>query len=119
MFVFGNLDWITRDLPFSVWKNQYRQLKKDRKRSTNEVIDEIREKVETSQPALIIDFGQVIGDMLGDLMSSTQPIEIKIYGDNVKILQGLAEKIARITEAVPGTADVFNGITIANYWQYL
>jgi hypothetical protein len=27
-------------------------------------------KVETSQPALQIDFGQVIGDMLGDLMSS-------------------------------------------------
>jgi CzcA family heavy metal efflux pump len=89
------------------------QLKKDRKRSTNEVIDEIRTKVESSQPALQIDFGQVIGDMLGDLMSSTQPIEIKIYGDNVKVLQGIAREVAGITENVKGTADVFNGITIA------
>ena len=89
------------------------QLKKERRRSTNEVIDEIRGKVESSQPALKIDFGQVIGDMLGDLMSSTQPIEIKIYGDNVNILQQLARKVARITEGVEGTADVFNGITIA------
>ena len=89
------------------------QLKKDRKRSTNEVIDEIRIKVESSQPALQIDFGQVIGDMLGDLMSSTQPIEIKIYGDNLKILQNLARKVAEITENVEGTADVFDGITIA------
>jgi CzcA family heavy metal efflux pump len=89
------------------------QLRKDRKRSTNEVIDEIRQKVESTQPALQIDFGQVIGDMLGDLMSSTQPIEIKIYGDNVKILQGLARQVAEITENVKGTADVFNGITIA------
>jgi len=89
------------------------QLKKDRKRSTNEVIDEIRGKVESSQPALKIDFGQVIGDMLGDLMSSTQPIEIKVYGDNVNVLQQLARKIAKIAEDVPGTADVFNGITIA------
>ena len=89
------------------------QLKKDRKRSTNEVIDEIRGKVESSQPALKIDFGQVIGDMLGDLMSSTQPIEIKIYGDNVNILQQLARKVAKITEGIEGTADVFNGITIA------
>ena len=89
------------------------QLRKDRKRSTNEVIDEIRQKVESTQPALQIDFGQVIGDMLGDLMSSTQPIEIKIYGDNVKILQDLARKVAIVTENVPGTADVFNGITIA------
>lgn len=89
------------------------QLRKDRKRTTNEVIDEIRQKVESTQPALQIDFGQVIGDMLGDLMSSTQPIEIKIYGDNVKVLQGLARQVAEITENVKGTADVFNGITIA------
>lgn len=89
------------------------QLKKDRKRTTEEVIDDIRQKVESTQPALIIDFGQVIGDMLGDLMSSTQPIEIKIFGDNVNILQQLARKVADITEKVDGTADVFNGITIA------
>jgi len=89
------------------------QLKTERKRSTNQVIDEIRAKVESSQPALKIDFGQVIGDMLGDLMSSTQPIEIKIYGDNVNILQGLARQVAGITENVKGTADVFDGITIA------
>ena len=89
------------------------QLRKDRKRSTEEVIDEIRKKVESTQPALQIDFGQVIGDMLGDLMASTQPIEIKIYGDNVNVLQDLARKVAEITENVKGTADVFNGITIA------
>jgi CzcA family heavy metal efflux pump len=89
------------------------QLRKDRKRSTEEVIDEIRRKVESTQPALKIDFGQVIGDMLGDLMASTQPIEIKIYGDNVKVLQDLARKVADVTDKVPGTADVFNGITIA------
>lgn len=89
------------------------QLKKNRKRSTNEVIDEIRRKVESSQPALRIDFGQVIGDMLGDLMSSVQPIEIKIFGDNQEVLQGLAREVASITEKTEGTADVFDGITIA------
>jgi len=89
------------------------QLKKDRKRSTEEVIDEIRKKVESNQPALRIDFGQVIGDMLGDLMSSTQPVEIKIYGDNQEILQNLSHQVASITEKTPGTADVFDGITIA------
>jgi Cation/multidrug efflux pump len=89
------------------------QLKKDRKRTTDEVIDELRKKIESSQPALKIDFGQVIGDMLGDLMSSSQPIEIKVYGDNQKKLQELARQIGKITENVKGTADVFNGITIA------
>src|SRR5258706_5311230 len=52
------------------------QLKKNRKRTTDEVIEDIRKNVESTQPALIVDFGQVIGDMLGDLMSSTQPVEI-------------------------------------------
>jgi len=89
------------------------QLKKDRKRTTNEIIDIIRKKVESTQPALKIDFGQVIGDMLGDLMASTQPIEIKIYGDNPKVLQDLARQTADIVTKVKGTADVFNGITIA------
>lgn len=89
------------------------QLKKDRKRPTIEVIDVIRKKVETTQPALQIDFGQVIGDMLGDLMASTQPIEVKIYGDNPKVLQDMARKTAALVENVRGTADVFNGITVA------
>ena len=89
------------------------QLKKDRKLTTNEIIDIIRKKVESTQPALKIDFGQVIGDMLGDLMASTQPIEIKIYGDNPKVLQDLARQTADMVTKVKGTADVFNGITIA------
>ncbi|RYY39168.1 MAG: efflux RND transporter permease subunit [Chitinophagaceae bacterium] len=89
------------------------QLKKDRERSTDEVIADIRHQVEASQPALQIDFGQVIGDMLGDLMESVQPIEVKIYGDNIERLQQLATKVGEITEGVDGTADVFNGIVIS------
>ncbi|MCB9170548.1 MAG: efflux RND transporter permease subunit [Flavobacteriales bacterium] len=89
------------------------QLRKDRKRTTDEVIDDIRQRVEASQPALRVDFGQVIGDMLGDLMSSTQPIEIKVFGTDRQVLRKLAKRVAGIVERVPGTADVFDGITIA------
>jgi CzcA family heavy metal efflux pump len=89
------------------------QLKKDRKRSTDEVIADIRKQVEASQPALTIDFGQVIGDMLGDLMASVQPIEIKIYGDNISTLHDLSEQVSGIVEKVQGAADVFNGIVIS------
>ncbi|MCC3160169.1 efflux RND transporter permease subunit [Hymenobacter sp. 15J16-1T3B] len=86
------------------------RLKTDRKRSTDEVIDDIRQRIESSQPALIIDFGQVIGDMLGDLMSTVQPIEIKLFGPNAATRYALADKVAAIVESTPGTADVFNGI---------
>jgi CzcA family heavy metal efflux pump len=89
------------------------QLKKDRKLSTDEVADQIRRKIEPTLPQLRVDFGQVIADMLGDLMSSVQPIEIKIYGDNQEKLQALSKQAAAIISDVKGTADVFDGITIA------
>jgi multidrug efflux pump subunit AcrB len=69
------------------------QLKKDRKRTTDEVIADIRKRIESTQPALQIDFGQVIGDMLGDLMASVQPIEIKVYGSNNSKLHELSKKL--------------------------
>jgi CzcA family heavy metal efflux pump len=89
------------------------QLKKGRSKTTEEVIDEIRKKVESTQPALRTDFGQVIGDMLGDLMASVQPIEIKVFGDNQDKLNNIAIQVADQVSKVKGTADVFNGITIA------
>lgn len=89
------------------------QLKKDRSKTSNDVIDEIRLKVETSQPALRIDFGQVIGDMLGDLMSSVSPIEVKVFGNNQIELQKIAKQVAHIVEKTEGTADVFDGVVYA------
>ncbi len=89
------------------------QLKNDRKRTTDEVIAEIRQKVKSTEPLLEIDFGQIIGDMLGDLMSSTQPIEVKVFGNNQNELNEYAKQIAEIVSKVKGTADVFDGIIIA------
>jgi CzcA family heavy metal efflux pump len=89
------------------------QLKKDRSKTTNDVIDDIRLKIENSQPALRIDFGQVIGDMLGDLMSSVSPIEVKIYGSDQNKLHQIAQKVAKLIENTKGTADVFDGIVLA------
>jgi len=89
------------------------QLKKKRDKTTEEVISDLRKKVAANQPALRIDFGQVITDMLGDLMTSIQPIEIKIFGDNPQKLQSLSKQVAAVVSDVKGTADVFDGIVIA------
>lgn len=86
------------------------QLHKKRKRTINEVIDDLRTRIEASQPSLQIDFGQVIGDMLGDLMESVQPVEVKIFGNDRKKLDELSKQVAGIVEKVDGTADVFDGL---------
>jgi len=36
----------------------------------------------------------VIGDMLGDLMASVQPVEIKIFGDNQQQLKEIATQVS-------------------------
>ena len=89
------------------------QLKKDKIKITDDVSADIRSQIQTSLPQLKIDFGQVIGDMLGDLMSSVQPIEVKLYGDNQQKIQEISQRIANVVSNVKGTADVFDGIVVA------
>ncbi len=88
-------------------------LKKNRKLTTDEVSNEIRKRIEAKLPALQVDFGQIIEDMLGDLTSTKQPISIRVFGDDQAILQEYAKKIADIVQNTRGTADVFDGIVIA------
>ncbi len=89
------------------------KLKDKRNTTTDEVSDEIRKRVEAAVPQLTVDFGQVIGDMLGDLMSSVQPIEVKIFGNDVKKIEAISMEVAAEIEKVSGTADVFDGIVVA------
>ncbi|WP_261376899.1 efflux RND transporter permease subunit [Gillisia sp. Hel_I_86] len=89
------------------------KLKDKRNTTTDEVSDEIRKRVEAAVPQLTVDFGQVIGDMLGDLMSSVQPIEVKIFGNEVKKIEAISMEVAAEIEKVSGTADVFDGIVVA------
>ena len=89
------------------------KLRDNRKRTTEEVIDDIRQRVEKNVPGVRIDFGQVIGDMLGDLMASVQPIQIKIFGNDYSILEENSRKVASLIEKINGVEDVFHGIVIA------
>lgn len=89
------------------------QLNKKRDKTTEEVISELRKKIAETQPALIVEFGQVITDMLGDLTTSAEPIEIKLFGDDPNRLNLLSKQIADLVTKVKGAADVLPGIVIA------
>ena len=84
------------------------------RRSVDEVIDDLRQKIAASEPAIHTDFGQLIEDNIGDLTGGVpQPIDIKIYGEEQAILRQQARAAARIVAGVPGVTDVFDGITVA------
>lgn len=89
------------------------QLKTDRKRSTPEVISELRRQISNSVPLMTIDFGQRISDLLGDLMSTPKPIEVKIFGDEYSALQRLAGEAEGIMRDVNGIVDIDDGLVPA------
>jgi multidrug efflux pump subunit AcrB len=89
------------------------KLKKKRTRSADEIIDELRTSIQSSQPALRIEFGEAMQDLIGDLTSVPSPVEIKIFGDNKPLIESTAKMAAAIIDSVPGVVDVFNGITIS------
>jgi len=88
------------------------QLKKGTHKKTEEVISELRQQVASKEPALNIEFGQRIADLLGDLIGRPQPVEIKIFGDDLPQLRLLAYKTKALLNKIPGVADVQSGIII-------
>lgn len=86
------------------------QLKTDRTKSTPEVISELRRELSAAVPLMTIDFGQRISDLLGDLMSTPKPIEVKIFGDDYNTLQRLAKNAEEIMQSVSGIVDIDNGL---------
>ncbi len=86
------------------------QLKNNRKKTTDEVINDLRHEISAKVPVLNIEFGQRIADLLGDLIGKAQPIEIKIFGDNYKKLQKIADQCHKVMDSIPGIVDIDDGL---------
>jgi multidrug efflux pump subunit AcrB len=86
------------------------KLKTKRDRDIEEIIADVRAQVKREEPALDVDFVQVLQDMIGDLTSSPQPIEIKLFSQDPKQLQEWAPKVADAIAKVDGVVDLLNGI---------
>jgi CzcA family heavy metal efflux pump len=86
------------------------KLKKDRNRAVEEIIADVRARVNKQFPQLDTDFIQVLQDMIGDLTSSPDPIEIKLFSENAELLKQWATKVGTAIKAIPGVKDVKNGV---------
>jgi CzcA family heavy metal efflux pump len=89
------------------------RLKNRRSRSVFDIIDDVRQKVESTEPALRIDFLQAMQDLIGDLTTEPAPIVIKVFGPTQDIIEQKAKQIADLVQTIPGVVDVFNGIVIS------
>jgi CzcA family heavy metal efflux pump len=77
-----------------------------RDRTAEEVIAEQRAVFEREMPGMTIEFVMLLADMLGDLEGNPEPVEVKIFGDDVATLTSLAERTSARLEKIPGLVDI-------------
>ena len=86
------------------------KLKRDRKRDIDEIISDVRAEIEHTEPAAKVEFVQVLQDMIGDLTSQPEPIVIKLFSQDPKLLAKTAPQVADAIQKVHGVVDVLDGI---------
>ena len=86
------------------------KLKSKRDRSVDEVISDLRAKVEQQEPGLEVEYVQVLQDMIGDLSNAPEPVQIKLFSPDPALLAEWAPKVADAIHNVKGVVDVLNGI---------
>ncbi|HEY1799895.1 MAG TPA: efflux RND transporter permease subunit [Terriglobales bacterium] len=86
------------------------KLKQNRSRSVEEVIDKARNKITQSEPALDIEFAQLLQDMIGDLSNAPEPVQIKLFSNDPALLHEWGPRVGDRIAKIPGVVDVLNGI---------
>ncbi len=82
-----------------------------RRRSTQEVIDDARQQIETQLPGLRIEFVPILSDVLNDLAGVRRPVEIKLFGADLDALEGYGRTLAGALEPIAGLEDLYDGVS--------
>ncbi len=83
----------------------------ERSRSVNEVIDDVRPKIQAAAPRLHIEFVQILSDVINDLAGAARPVEIKLFGAQLDALETYAKSLAEPLAKVDGVEDLYNGVS--------
>lgn len=85
-------------------------LKEGRRRPIDDVIADVRAKVEDLGPGLDAEFTQVLQDLIGDLAGSPSPVEVKLFGEDKAKVEAVASDLADRLGKIKGLADVQSGV---------
>lgn len=89
------------------------KLKPDRTRKTAQVTDDLRGQIEQSEPALEVEFIGILSDLIGDLVSSPEPVEIKVFSDDKTALHEKAAEIEDAIKKINGVVDTNAGVVVS------
>ena len=86
------------------------KLKRQRKRSADDVIADVRAKIKKAEPVCDIEVVQLLQDMIGDLTSAPEPVVIKLFDQDPALLNQWAPTVGEAIKKIPGVVDVEDGI---------
>jgi CzcA family heavy metal efflux pump len=86
------------------------RLKSKRDRGIEEVMNDVRNKIEEAEPSTRVEFVQVLQDMIGDLSNEPEPVVIKLYSQDPQLLLQSAPRVADAIGKVSGVVDVLDGV---------
>jgi len=89
------------------------KLKEGHKRSTQDVIADLRRQIAEAEPALEVEFVGILPDVIGDLQGNPEPIEVKLFSEDAAALQAKADEVETAIKKVPGVVDTKNGVVIS------
>jgi CzcA family heavy metal efflux pump len=88
-------------------------LKPTPRRTIEEVMADVRARLESQVPGLTIETAQLMEDLIGDLTAVPQPIEIKLFGADLARLQRTAPTVAKQIGKLSGVVEVRDGLRVA------
>jgi CzcA family heavy metal efflux pump len=86
------------------------KLKAKRSRSIDEITSDLRAQIESSEPATKVEFVQILQDMIGDLSNQPEPVVIRLYSQDGKLLNDIGPRVADAISKVKGVVDILNGV---------
>ncbi len=81
----------------------------DRKRSSEDIVADLRTRIEEKYPEVRVEFVQVLQDVLNDLSGSPRPLEVKILGPDYAKLHEIADDLSSRIKDVAGLVDLYTG----------
>jgi CzcA family heavy metal efflux pump len=77
-----------------------------RSKTVEDLISDERGQFAKEMSGMTIEFVQILQDMLGDLQGTPEPVEVKLFGDDINTLETLAGRVAEKLKKIDGLVDL-------------
>lgn len=77
-----------------------------RSRTTQQVMDDQRERIAEAVPEVEIEVHPILADQLNDLSGSRNPVDVRVFGEDPAAIRSIAETIQEKMQHIKGLVDV-------------